>query len=188
MAEVQPIRGKKQVKDVANFLKGWDEKYYVMFLIGIQTGLRVSDVLGLTVYDIRKMSAQKIKEQKTKKKRFLYLNNRTEKEIERYIKGKELASDDYLIYSRKCDQNGNIKPISRVQAYRVLRTAGEAFGIDNMGTHTMRKTFGYHYYRQMHDIATLMLIFNHASQEETLRYIGIRDEEIMSSLDGFNLL
>lgn len=188
MAEMQPIRSKKKIKEVANYLKGWDEKYHIMFLIGIQTGLRVSDVLNLTVYDIRKMSAKKVREQKTKKRRFLYLNPKMEKEIEKYIQKNELDPDDYLIYSRKHDRNGNSKPISRVQAYRVLRTAGEAFGIDSMGTHTMRKTFGYHYYRQTHDIATLMMIFNHASQEETLRYIGIIDEEIMSSLDGFNLL
>lgn len=188
MAEVQPIRSKKQIKAIGNYLKEWDEKYYIMFLIGIQSGLRVSDVLKLTVWDIQNMSEKKVKEQKTKKTRFLYLNSKAEREIEKYINEKELEPYDCLVYSRKHDQNGNSKPISRVQAYRILRDAGKVFGIDNLGTHTMRKTFGYHYYKQTHDIVTLMKIFNHSSQAETLRYIGIEEEEIRSSLESFYLL
>ena len=100
MAEVQPIRGRKQIKDIGNYLKGKDEKYYIMFLIGVQSGLRVSDVLNLKVSDIDSMSSKKIKEKKTSKKRFLFLNDRTEKEIRRYIISHELEPDDYLVYSK----------------------------------------------------------------------------------------
>lgn len=187
MAEVQPIRGRKQIKDIGSYLKGKDEKYYIMFLIGVQSGLRASDVLSLKVSDIDSMSSKKIKEKKTSKKRFLYLNDRTEKEIRRYIISHELEPDDYLVYSRKHDQYGDRQPITRTQAYRVLREAGEAFGIEALGTHTMRKTFGYHYYKKTHDVVTLMRIFNHASQSVTLHYIGIEAEEIMQTLDDFFL-
>lgn len=187
MAEVQPIRGRKQVKDIGSYLKGKDEKYYIMFLIGVQSGLRVSDVLNLRVSDIDSMSSKKIKEKKTNKKRFLYLNDRSEKEIRRYIVSHELEPDDYLVYSRKHDQYGDQKPITRTQAYRVLQEAGKAFGIDALGTHTMRKTFGYHYYKKTHDVVTLMRIFNHTSQAVTLHYIGIEEEEIRQSLDDFYL-
>lgn len=187
MAEVQPIRGKKQIKDIANYLKGKNEKYYIMFLIGVQSGLRVSNVLKLTVRDIDSMSSRKIREKKTSKTRFLYLNGRTEREIQKYIRNENMEESDFLIYSRKHDQYGNCKPITRTQANRVLREAGEVFHIENLGTHTMRKTFGYHYYKKTHDVASLMRIFNHTSQRLTLRYIGIEEEEIMLSLDDFYL-
>ena len=88
---------------------------------------------------------------------------------------------------RKHDPYGDQKPITRTQAYRVLREAGKAFGIDALGTHTMRKTFGYHYYKKTHDVVTLMRIFNHTSQAVTLHYIGIEEEEIRQSLDDFYL-
>ncbi|MBR9930126.1 tyrosine-type recombinase/integrase [Enterococcus sp. 079] len=60
-------------------------------------------------------------------------------------------------------------------------------GRDDIGTHTLRKTFGYHYYKKTRDIATLMFIFNHSSQAITKRYIGITEDEIGASLRGFKL-
>ena len=51
-------------------------------------------------------------------------------------------------------------------------------GIQNFGTHSLRKTFGYHYYKNTKDIATLMQVFNHGSQNITLRYIGIEQEDL----------
>ena len=68
-----------------------------------------------------------------------------------------------------------------------MQKLGMEMGRDDFGTHTMRKTFGYHYYRQTHDIATLMAIFNHSSQQITKRYIGITEDEINESLDKFRL-
>lgn len=58
---------------------------------------------------------------------------------------------------------------------------------DGIGTHTMRKTFGYWYYKQTKDIATLQMILNHSHPEITLRYIGVTDEEIENSLNNFVL-
>lgn len=187
MAEVQPIRNVKQIKGMCNNLKMIDYKYYIMFIIGIETGMRVSDILKLRVSDIDKMSSKKIKEKKTGKQRFLFLNDKTTREIKDYIKEKGLSEDDYLIPSRKHDKDGNQIPVSRIQAYRVLNEAGEAVGVDQVGTHTMRKSFGYHYYKKTRDVVPLMRIFNHASQAITLRYIGIEDAEIQNSLEDFIL-
>ena len=51
----------------------------------------------------------------------------------------------------------------------------------NIGTHSLRKTFGYHYYRETHDVATLMKLFNHSKEETTLIYIGIASDEIKAA-------
>ena len=74
------------------------------------------------------------------------------------------------------------------KAYRIIRDAAMALRIEHVGTHTMRKTFGYHYYQKTHDVATLMQIFNHSAPSITLRYIGIEREQIEDSLADFNLL
>ena len=64
--------------------------------------------------------------------------------------------------------------ISVTQAYRILRAGAEAVGIENFGTHSLRKTWGFWTYdKSKYNIALIMSIFNHSSQNITLRYIGI---------------
>ena len=57
----------------------------------------------------------------------------------------------------------------------------------NVGTHTMRKTFGYHHYKQFNDVALLQKIFNHSSPSITMRYVGIAQEELDYSYLNFEL-
>ena len=76
--------------------------------------------------------------------------------------------------------------LARVAAYYIIRTACEEAGLeDKFGTHTMRKTFGYHHYKKFKDVAMLQKIFNHSSPEITLRYIGIEQDEIDESYANF---
>ena len=56
-----------------------------------------------------------------------------------------------------------------------------------MGTHTLRKTFGYHYYKKFKDIAMLQKIFNHSNPALTLNYIGIEQDKIDESYKNFIL-
>ncbi|WP_281177232.1 tyrosine-type recombinase/integrase [Peribacillus loiseleuriae] len=65
--------------------------------------------------------------------------------------------------------------------------AGEVLGRDDIGTHTMRKKFGYAYYRRTKDLAFLQNIFNHSAPSITKRYIGITQEEIDETLKNFVL-
>ena len=84
-------------------------------------------------------------------------------------------------------RNGELnKPVSRQYAYRVLSEAGKKFGLESIGTHTMRKTFGYHFYEQYRDVATLMVIFNHSNEHTTLRYIGVEQNNIDEKMDGLS--
>lgn len=74
------------------------------------------------------------------------------------------------------------KRLDRISAYRSLKLACKTLNIElHIGTHTLRKTFGYHHYKMFKDIAMLQKIFNHSSPDTTLRYIGIEQEIISSS-------
>jgi len=180
--DVQPIRDYDQITDMKWSLKKWcGERDYIMFLLGINTGLRVSDLLNLKVKDIKKKKKITVKEGKTEKIRTIHLSNIYD-ELNTYIK--TLDGTEWLFPSRK----GDNKPITRIQAYRQLNKAARMVDMeDGIGTHTMRKTFGYWYYKQTKDIATLQTILNHSHPEITLRYIGITDEEIENSLNNFVL-
>lgn len=178
--DVRPIRSKEQLEDMKWSLKKWcGQRDYILFLIGINTGLRVGDLLKLKVVDLKRKKRVVIKEGKTAKKRTLNLSNIYD-EIQAYI---DSVDSEWLFPSRKGD-----KPISTTQAYRQLNKAAEMVDIeDGVGTHTMRKTFGYWFYKQTKDVAKLQSILNHSHPEITLTYIGITDEEIEKELDTFVL-
>lgn len=179
LKDVQPIRDKQKIEDMKWALQKFcTRRDYILFLIGINTGLRVGDLLELKVSDIRRKKRIVIKEGKTKKPRIIYLEN-IYNEIQEYIKS---VDSMWLFPSRK----GN-KPISTTQAYRQLQKAADMAEIEAVGTHTMRKTFGYWHYKQFRDVAKLQKILNHSHPEITLRYIGITDEEIEQDLNSFVL-
>lgn len=183
MNTVQPIRDKKKITAMKNQLKARGDKYYIMFIIGVNVGLRVSDILTLKVEDVYDKSHVVISEEKTgKTKRFL-INSQLQKELKSYIDKNGLTANDYLIQSRK----GVNKPISRVQAYRLLNECAEPLGLEEIGTHTMRKTFGYWQYQQFHDVALLQELFNHSAPSITLRYIGITDDNKDKAMQEFFL-
>ncbi|BDC55819.1 hypothetical protein TM2_24880 [Bacillus altitudinis] len=68
-----------------------------------------------------------------------------------------------------------------------MREATEYVGLDSIGTHTLRKIFGYWHYKKFKDVALLQEIFNHSSPDVTLRYIGITQETMDKTMDDFGL-
>lgn len=180
MNYVEPIRDKTTVQDIADYLKDIDDKYFIMYMIGIYSGLRVSDILKLKVRDVRDKTDIKIREQKTGKEKLFPVNAELSKAIAAYCQDKK--EYDYLVPSARVHN----KAVSREYAYRVIHDAGLHFGLNNLGTHTMRKTFGYHFYLQTKDIVLLMRIFNHNDQSKTLRYIGIEQSTINDAMKKFS--
>ena len=182
----QPIRDLKKLEEIKMYLLKKNYRDYLFFKIGINTGLRVSDVRQLKVEDVRENNEQMkdhitIWEQKTQKKKVFRLNNEIQAELQDYIK--DMQQEEYIFKSRK----GENKPITTVQAWRIITEAGEQCGIQDISTHTMRKTFGYWHYKQYNDIATLQTILNHTSQRETLIYIGIEQDTIDQQYQNFCL-
>lgn len=180
MKVVQPIRDKEKIEEIKRILRHESYRNYFLFVMGINTGLRISDLLPLQVKDVRNKTHIVIREKKTGNiKRFL-INDALRKEIDEYTQG--MNDDDYLFQSER----GN-KPIQRVQAYKIISRAAKKVGLEEIGTHTLRKTFGYHFYQRTKDVAMLQEIFNHSAPSITLRYIGITQDEIDNSLKEFSL-
>lgn len=170
MNTVEPIRDMDTVLDIADYLKARNKRDYVMFMFGIYSGLRISDILRFRVRDVRNKDFISQREQKTNKEKRFPINRELKAIIVDYIKDKR----DFEFLFR----NPNLpnKPITRQQAYNILSDAGRKFGLGGIGTHTLRKTFGYHLYKQTHDAALLMDILNHSDIHDTLRYIGVNQD------------
>jgi len=169
MNAVEPIRDYDKILDIANYLKNKNYRDYMMFMIGIYIPIRISDILQLRVRDVKKNSLS-IREKKTGKEQMIPINNQLRKIIDEYIKNK--ADHEFLIVSKKTNK-GSDKPITRQQAYNILNDAADHFGLQKIGCHTMRKTFGFHYYQQTKDIMSLQSILNHRDANTTKLYIGL---------------
>lgn len=186
---VQPLRTKEEIQEMIIAIRRGNGSYpkrkelakrdVLLFLVGINTGLRVNDIVKLKVGQVRNRNTFNIKEGKTDKPRQINIGMLQE-EIKEYTIGME--DTDYLFKSQRGSNH-----ITVTQAYRVLTNAADYVGRDDVGTHTMRKTFGYHHYKQYKDVAILQEIFNHDSPKVTKRYIGITQDEINSTLNDFRL-
>ena len=191
MKKVEPIKDIKIIKNIRSILRAKSLRNELLFVVGINIGLRISDILKLKVKDLVRtngktakdyVTIQEIKTSKTKK---FYLGDIVKKAIETYLKETPgIMEDDFVFKSRRGDNT----PITRQQAYRILNNAAEELGLvernsrgiivsGEIGTHTMRKTFGYHAYKNGVSLELLMDIFNHSTQAMTLRYIGITESQ-----------
>lgn len=178
---VEPIRDLEKIQELKDYLLNRSYRDYFLFIFGINSGLRISDILPLRAMDVRYAKHLKVREKKTGNARKIYISDTLKNEIEKYTR--KLADSDYLFPSRK-----GIKPISRVQAWLIIHEAAKACRIEGaIGTHTLRKTFGYHFYQRTKDVAMLQYIFGHSSPSITLRYIGINDDMVDEALQFFSL-
>lgn len=180
MTTVEPIRNKKDIKKVENVLSQQSKRNLLLFVLGTNCGLRISDLLSLNIGDVRNKTHIQIVEKKTGKFKKFPINDRLKPMIEEFVKGKR---DKEPLFKSHWG-----KRLDRVTAYYLIRDACEKAGLqERIGTHSMRKTFGYHHYQQFKDVVILQKIFNHSSPQITLRYIGIEQDQIDYSYSNFIL-
>lgn len=179
MATVQPIRDRSKIESMKKILKAESPRNLLLFTFGLNVGLRITDILNFKLSDILDKKGNivdliQLYEAKTGKHKRFPINKTVKKAIQSYLDSLESYNmDDYLFKSRQ----GDNKPLTRFMAYRILNSAANQVGIEDMGTHSMRKTFGYFAYKAGTDITLLMDIFNHSSPQITLRYIGITQDQ-----------
>ncbi len=179
MKYVEPIRNKFELKKVEKIL-GRNKRDLLFFVLGTNSGLRISDILALNVEDVKDRDFIDIEEKKTGKQKKFPINKKLKTLINDYIIDK--PDDDPLFMTKFKNR------LERCNAYMIVKTACKEAGINyKIGTHSMRKTFGYHHYQQFKDVVILQKIFNHSSPNITLRYIGIEQDEIFESYSNFIL-
>ena len=180
MKTAQPLRKKKHVRKLAKcFLKKGQIRNYVLIVMSCYTALRISDLLKLTwndVYDFklkRFFASISITEKKTGKSKIIALNGKIIQALNM------LALDNIQPESFIFENKRTKRAISRVQAYRIIRAAGEALRLKiRISCHSLRKSFGYRAYKSGVALAVIMTIYNHSSIAVTMRYLGITQDEI----------
>lgn len=188
---VEPIKKVKDIKRIKQYLLGKANKRdYMLFVVGINVGLRCGDLLQLKINDVMNDDGTfkdkiAIDEEKTDKTRYFKLNDSAKESIQIYLNSlKFYDMNDYLFRSRKGNEALRVD-----STHKLIKNTLRDLGIKgNFGTHTLRKTWAYHTYMNNSSnpriLATLQKALNHSSQDVTLRYIGIEHEEIMDLYDN----
>jgi integrase len=178
---VDPIQRIEDIRAISKLLEG-SPRDRLLFVMGINNGIRTGDLLKLKVKDVRHLKAGDyitIKEGKTKKDNVLVVNKTVYKALKNYLDKVQPKDDDYLFASRK----GN-KPLQTKSINRLIKSWTQAINLKgNYGAHSLRKTWGY-VQRTRHGVGFEIICkrFNHSSPSVTMRYLGIQDKEVHETL------
>ena len=180
MSTVEPIRNIDDLKKLEEILAKQSLRNLLIFAIGTNCGLRISDILALNVGDVKNKNYIQLIEKKTGKSKKIQINSKLKPLLNAFTKGRKVTEPLFTtIFKNRMDRSA---------AYRIINSACAEAGIEaNIGTHTLRKTFGYHYYKKYKDVVMLQKIFNHSHPEITLRYIGLEQDKIDESYIDFIL-
>lgn len=192
---VEPIRDRKRIAQIKNQLRG-EGRYrdLLLFVVGINSALRISDLLQLRISHfvdehnhIRRRFA--IKEEKRGKRQEVVINDSIREALGEYLSAYPAAAgdpDNYVFFNSKV--NSFCEPIKRGQAWKFITGICADIGLrGNFGTHSLRKTWGYHARMNGVDLALIMYKLNHASLAYTKRYLGITDDELEEVVKRLNL-
>lgn len=163
---VSPIKDEETLEHFKQKLREVDDKYYIMFEIGVGTGLQLQEILKFKNKDIRGKDKIEASIGTKNIKRTFTIPEDLKKIIDKFTEGKD--PEAYLIQGHASSPAA----LSREQAYRVFKSVGKEMGLNSIGAQTMRKTFAWRYYKNTNDIYYLQNLLNHASPSITYRYIG----------------
>ena len=200
----EPIKNLDDIKRVSSYLiKNKRYRDNMLFIVGINFGLRISDLIQLrftqiiddnltfrTTFPILEKKTKNTR--RVKRNRYISINNAVMDAVTLYLEHTECKLDDYMFRSlRNTDMKIN-EPITRAAVDRMLKGIADDLGLQNkMSTHSLRKTFGYHQMVMSNNsprkLLLLQKMFGHSSAAQTLEYIGITEEEIEEAYLNLNL-
>jgi Site-specific recombinase XerD len=202
--KAEPIKSIEDIEKISSYLIS-EERYRdnMLFICGINFGLRISDLSRLTFSDLIDQNfcfktTFPILERKTRntrkvrKNRYITINDAVVDAVTLYLQNtKDVKLDDYMFRSEsnRCTEN---KPMCRQSIDKILKGIKQELGLTiKMSSHSLRKTFGYHQMvmsgNDPRKLLLLQKIFGHSSAMQTLEYIGITNEEISEAYMNLNL-
>ena len=163
--------------------------WYLLLVLGFNTGLRIGDICRLRVKDVRGRERVNIEAQKTGKMSDVKLQTAAQKALDAALKGR--GDDEYVLASRqRSRRDGRDRPISRQRCYAIVKEIAARAGFtEHVGCHTMRKTFAWNYYVAGNgDLSKLQKILDHSSQAATIHYLGLDRKALDEPIDSMETM
>ena len=190
MSTTQPIRNPEMLQQFKNYYLTQEPnpRNYVLIILGLNTALRITDLLHLKWSDLyidgKLREHLFVHERKTGKENQIYLNQEARTVLLQYEASSRNREQVYIFEGQK----GTNAPLSRCQAFRIIKHAAISVNLgEHISCHSLRKTFGYHAWKQGTAPALLMNIFNHSSYDITTRYLGIEQDDKDSVFEKIKL-
>lgn len=170
---VDPITNYEDIQKMYILLKSQSQRDYLLFKFAIHTGIKLNELLNLTVLDVMQDQNEVIMhwEACCSQEIHVALPEILRQEIKHYIEAEKLTSQDLLFQSKRTK-----KGLSRQQAYRIVHAAAQEVGIPHVGLTTLRKTFAYHTYRSGVSVSIIQKYLGHQTAQETRKFIGVSKE------------
>ena len=177
--KVEPIRSKIAIDNIKKILVD-NKRNLCLFTLGINTAYRANELLSVRYGQVQDLSVGdtlEIKQSKNDKYRRVTLNKSATKALQDYIRHdeyfKKAKPDNYLFYSKRAEV------LRTYTVTNMVKKWCKAVGLKgNYGSHTLRKTWGYWQYKRGTPLPLLMTAFKHSTQEQTLEYLCIQDEDV----------
>ena len=189
----QPIRSQSDRERMASYLLSKSKRNYALFMLGIYTGRRISDLVKLDVCEVAYIDKRgrftiknrlQIQERKTNKFVNIILHPAARRALSKYLRERRIDSTwqvlitEPLFKSQRRRLNGEYRITTR-QAWYILKEAAKFCELNyKIGTHTLRKTFGYMLYKNGVSVEIIQQALNHSSPDITLAYIGITQDDL----------
>ena len=181
---VEPIRRPEDIQAIKELLKD-EPRNLAMFVFGINTALRASDILRTRLCDVENLKPGEtfiLREKKTQKKRLVAINQATYEAIQNYLKVRPKTSPEAPLF---LSRTGHEKAITVSSLNALVKLWGQQVGIrENLGSHSLRKSWGFHQRKAGISTPVLMQIYNHSTQKQTLSYLGINEEEVLEAFQN----
>ena len=157
-----------------------------LFLLGVRTGFRISELLSLRVSQIfqnghfvDRVTVERAHMKRKLEGRTVILHPEAKEALEAWVTEltkKHPLPDTFIFKSR----NGGNQPIDRQTAWELLSKTFKKCGLTGkLGTHCMRKTFAKRVYDKLgHDLVKTQKALNHKSINSTVSYLSFADEDI----------
>ena len=195
-----PIKDRNDLESIKSYFLAQNRyRDYAIFVLGINTALRCSDILALNIHNVVTddgyiVDRTKIKEKKTGNIKELVFNQAAKEALYLYLEdlGKVsqyyLQPDQPLFRSQKISKLTNEYRLTPKSYYDIQQKVKAELNLsENIGTHTMRKTFGYNYFKLTKNMELTSKAIGHKSVATTMAYIGITNEEINNAILELNL-
>ena len=200
-----PIKALEDIQAISDYCIS-HERYRdnMLFIVGINFGLRVSDLLSLrfshvinpnfTFKETFPIFEKKTRNtRKRKRNRYITINQAVMDAITLFLEHTpDVSLSDYMFRSQSRNSYKENKPMRSYSVERILKELGDAVGVSaHMSTHCLRKTFGYHQMVMSNNdprkLYLLQEMFGHSSMAQTLKYIGITATEAAEAYKQLNL-
>lgn len=178
MVRVKPLISRCEIQEILVKLKKANLRDYYITMIAITTGLRITDILNLKVWQFRDHHDIAVVEEKTKKIKYIVLSNKLRNMILRYCKNRR--SYEYIFKSNRLSKKHNLhknNPITRQTYYLSINNIIKLKD-KKLNAHTLRKTYAYWALKETNNLPLITKCLNHSSQSITIDYLGIDQQQI----------